>query len=596
MATYSGVIVFVRSFAYSTQIRFDPDSFFNSSLSNITGYFSDTLGINIDFTPTFNFTTGIFTGNFIPPHTGIIYFVTNTFSTTITLNYISPRSANLSRTLANCTSVFTAKFYYFSGTLTATLSNVTSSISALFLQFNVTLNLTLANFTTVFPTYFYYYTGSFSSQFINLAANIHGGSVLIGTFNPILLSCTTIITLRTPIWIYVTFTSITRPIVATNWLGKVYPTGHIVTTTANSTISIAGVLPIPIQATLDIHVWNLIPNISVFVVPAGNLSKTLTNCTTNLVLKVPIRIYVTFVSTLVSVSSTLRGWVLIFSTNTWPIKSIVLDWHLKHEMPREGVISSRLTNTALFYAKISNHGQFNRSLSDTTVAISLKTPIRIFVTMDLVVAFTKTLIRLKVAIGGDIVASTLSIIPLIRIRVLIGVAILATTADFTGIFNIKVPIAISGNFVKTLLTVQMYITGRGHYRPVFNALLASLISGFRFQISAVLLSIDIKTFNGPTWKFNYFYDANVGELYPYRSGKYWKLQIFANNGNQSVTTFKKIGLLKLTDSGELIDILDGVAASENFSASNSEYSDSDGMLWTYTLPSDTEIRAYTMEG
>ena len=63
-----------------------------------------------------------------------------------------------------------------------------------------------------------------------------------------------------------------------------------------------------------------------------------------------------------------------------------------------------------------------------------------------------------------------------------------------------------------------------------------------------------------------------------------------------MTTFKKIGLLKLTDSGELIDILDGVAASENFSASNSEYSDLDGMLWTYTLPSDTEIRAYTMEG
>ena len=152
----------------------------------------------------------------------------------------------------------------------------------------------------------------------------------------------------------------------------------------------------------------------------------------------------------------------------------------------------------------------------------------------------------------------------------------SSLSNFTGIFNMKVPIAISGNFVQTLLTVQLYITGRGHYRPVFNALLSSLISGFRFQTSAVLLAIDIKTFNGPTWKFNYFYDANVGELYPYRSGKYWKLQIFANNGNQSVTTFKKIGLLKLTDSGELIDILDGVAASENFSASNSEYSDSDG--------------------
>ena len=51
-----------------------------------------------------------------------------------------------------------------------------------------------------------------------------------------------------------------------------------------------------------------------------------------IVLKVPIRIYVTFVSTLVSISSVLRGWVLIFSTNTSPIKSIVLDWHLKHEM------------------------------------------------------------------------------------------------------------------------------------------------------------------------------------------------------------------------------------------------------------------------
>jgi len=63
-----------------------------------------------------------------------------------------------------------------------------------------------------------------------------------------------------------------------------------------------------------------------------------------------------------------------------------------------------------------------------------------------------------------------------------------------------------------------------------------------------------------------------------------------------VTTFKKIGLLKLTDSGELIDTLDGVAASENFSAPNSEYSDSDGMIWTYTFQSDTEIRAYTMEG
>ena len=96
MATYSGVIVFVRSFAYSTQIRFDPDSFFNSSLSNVTGYFSDTLGINVDFTPTFDITIGVFTGNFIPPRTGIIYFVTNTFSTTITLNYIYPRSATVS--------------------------------------------------------------------------------------------------------------------------------------------------------------------------------------------------------------------------------------------------------------------------------------------------------------------------------------------------------------------------------------------------------------------------------------------------------------------------------------------------------------------
>lgn len=131
---------------------------------------------------------------------------------------------------------------------------------------------------------------------------------------------------------------------------------------------------------------------------------------------------------------------------------------------------------------------------------------------------------------------------------------------------------------------------------MLNTTLASLICGIRLQVLNTLGTLNLTKFDGPFITINKFYNAFLGEKYPYRSGKYWRLQIFGNNGDQNATSFKQIKLFKLTQNGELVNILEGVATASNFFAANTEYTDSDGMLWNYQGTEDIEVRSYSIAG
>jgi len=598
MFTKTSNITFKTLFTFTSQINFEPDSSFNSVLQNLESGFSDTLTILITFTPTATDLDSTITANHLQPKTAIIYFATANTSSSISANHIKPKTATIAKTLSNCTSVFTAKFYWFTGSFNATLLTLTPSITARLLYYTVTLTPSLSSLTGAFVSRFYYFTGTFSSTFINTAVNIHGGSTLVATLNSTLNSIITTISLKVPIAITCTIAKTLGNVVRNVITAKVWPTGRYIKTLSNLTGIIYGTLPVVITGSWASGLNNLqgLPIFRLYVAPVGHLTRSLDVIFTTIYLKVPIHIYVNMLLFLTPVTTSIKIKVALYVYILKTFGSISLGWFGRTELPRDGLMGSILTCTGLIYAKISNHGSFTAILKSLTTTVYLKVPIRIFITWIPVLKPVVNVYYGKVAIGGHLVPITNATTSRIFVRVLIGGTIEFNSVDVTSLITIKVPLPVAFSFNKTLLPIVTHISGKGHYRPMLNTTLASLICGIRLQVLNTLGTLNLTKFDGPFITINKFYNAFLGEKYPYRSGKYWRLQIFGNNGDQNATSFKQIKLFKLTPNGELVNILEGVVTSSNFFASNAEYTDSDGMLWNYQGTEDIEIRSYSITG
>lgn len=622
MPIFSSNIRFSKSFAFTATIVFAPDSSFSIVLDPVSGYLTDTQVVFATLHLINDWPTSIFLANYIPPKTGIIYFTFSNLVTNISSFYISPRTgtlaktllnattiisahrtysylATISSTLANTTSAFPSKFFYGLATITPSLENLVGLFDAKLLFFTGPLTANLDLISTVFIGKFYYFSGTWSSTFINTASNILAGVARMVTFSPTLASINTTITLKTPIRIFVTIAIITNYVVKNVFSGVMWPTGTYASNLGTFTASIKGVLPIPISGTLSTNTMALQnpPFFQVFNVPAGNLIKTLANTTVAFSLKVPIRIYATIAQTFLNLTTLFKCRAFIGGTFTKTLLTVSLGWFLRSEFPRQGVLSTYLPIYGLIYAKTSNHGDLSKLLTNVTSAIYLKTPIRISVNFTPTFSSVTGVIRAKSTIGGVLNLNTGSVSPILRILVLIGGVITTLTVNTSSLLTIKVPIPISGILsAYTPLPITGYITGRGHYRPILNSTLSSISVSFPIRFLGVRGVLALTNFTGPTFSARPSYDGIIGELYPYRRGKFWRLLIYSNNGDASLTTFSKIGLFSPQADGTVIDVLDGISEAENFSASNAEYTQPNGMLWSYTLPTSVEIHYYTVKG
>lgn len=622
MPIFTSRIEFSKSFAFTARIIFAPDSLFSALLDSTLGYFTDTQVIFANLAFNSNVPTTTFVGNYIPPKIGIIYFSNDNLISTTTGFYITPKTGTISKILLNATTAISAnRVYSYLATLSTTLTTVASSIPVTFFygiaSFSSTLDENIAAFdakllfftgpfsnsldsiSSAITGKFYYFSGTFSSIFINTASNILAGVARMATFAPTLSDATTSVVLKTPIRIFVTIAIITNYVLRNVLTGAVWPVGSLTATLTTFTSFVNGVLPIPISGTLSTNTMALQnpPFFRVFNVPAGNLTRNLTDTIVAISGKVPIRIYVTFVPVLSTILTSFRSRVFIGGNFTKILLSVALGWFLRSEFPRQGVLSTYLPITSLIYAKTSNHGSFVTTLTNIFSTIYLKTPIRIFIDFTTTLKLATSIFRGKSTIGGVLTLNTASFSPMLRVLVVISGIITFSTIGVSFSLNLKVPIPISGVLATSLpLAFTSYITGKGHYRPILNSTLASISVSFPMRFLGVRGVLALTNFTGPIFSSRPSYDGFIGELYPYRSGKFWKLLIYSNNGDPSSTSFSKIGLFSLQADGTVIDVLDGVPEAENYSASNAEYTQPGGMFWSYALPTTTEIRYYTIKG
>ena len=593
--SFNSNISFSKVFGYSSDLAFQPSSTFATSLEDVSGYFTNTENYYLTVALVTNASTVDFSAWRWIPYPGIIYFEPVNVTALFTGTHITPRTGTLSRTLTSVTGVFTARFYYFRGTLAVTTAQSTAIITGRFALTTGTFSSTLADLTSTITIRFYYFRGTWTSSLINVGIILRGGSLINGVLSKTLTNTTTSIVLRVPIAINVTL-AVTTAYLTCSVYGRAYPTGRLTQTLTNCTVAIRGTLPIAISVTFNANTQQLFRNFVGRAWPAGNLSRTLVSCTTVITGRVPIRITVTLGLGVDIIRTNIRVRTPVAAYIAASTSSIYILWYLNFQMPRSGTLASTLAFSTIFYAKISSSGNVGVTLAPTTSNINLRTPIRIYVTMGLVTSkFSTFLIRAKCAIGGPLAITTANIRVAIYLKVPIWMILNTVMSDTHLAIAGRVPIAITATINTTLLSAKSYLTGRGHHIPTFNPTLAALISNFRIQAS-VKGVLTLTNFNGPFITVNKFFSARIGSQWPYRSGKYWKLQIFGNNGDQDNTTFEKIKLLKPQADGTLVDILDSVIQSEQFSADNAEYSSPDGMQIVYTLNEDTEIRAYEMEG
>jgi hypothetical protein len=523
----------------------------------------------------------------------------------------------LSRTFSNCTVSFTGVVpISLTGTLTRTLANIVPNLRLL--HYRATLAITsapvtstitlltpiaitgtfsgvLANCTVVISSRFAGVQGYWTSTLIKTAAIFYGGATIGVTLNGSLATLVSDLRLRTPLNITATW-STTLANLNRIFTCKVWPTGSLTKTLLNITTNIRGVLPLVITGSFFAYTYPLIPYFRLGAWPTGRFNKTLLGISSTIYGKTPIQINVSMPLVTSSIQTTLTCRCAIAGYIQKTTESVYVSWYLQHQIPRAGSLSATLRLTGLFYAKIINYGSLSATLKPFVSGIGIRVPIRIYVTFDLVTGtFAPLLIRGKAEIGGPLdTTTTLPTFSGFGVS-LIGLNLEPLLTDATFQFFIRVPIAITGFLSKTLLNLQSSIIGRGHHIPVFHPTLAPIKVNIHI-LTCMLGVLDLHTFTGPFITVNKFYSGVLGEKWPVHSGKYWKLQIFGNNGNQSITSFKKISLLSRDETGELMDVLEDVPQAENFSAVNTQYASEEGMLLTFVLSHDTEIEAYEIDG
>lgn len=609
---------------------------FTKVLGNTTGLITGLvpIAIQVTFTKTLDSTTGEFLGT---AGTSTLKSDLQDLTSNITIQVPIPIDATLDSTLADFQTAFTtwhllgvwqgqlgdsSTIFYgrvpipITGTFQQTLASTVGSFSALHyigffyrtfadvtgtatgivpIAITGTLFRILGDTTGVLQGMFAGSLGTLSATFINTAILIRGGSAVAVVFDAVLGNFTTDFRLRTPIYItgslIKTLDSLNRIIT-----GRVWPTGSLYRLLYDLTGTIYGTLPIFAHGPLFAYTYPLIPYFRVGIWPAGHFNKSLSPVVILFSLQTPIQINVPLDIVTGQVTSDLRLRTLIGGYINRTTESVYVSWYLQFTKPKEGHINAVLWVSGLFYAKTITFGSWSATLAPITTQIQIIVPIRIFVGMTLLTGpFTNVYILGKAAIGGVLSTITTGSQFLGYGRALVGLALEPILDDLTSNISIKVPLPTIGYLIQLLKVTTLRMSGYGHFSPVFRPTLAPLTGHFQAETENAL-RIDIRSFEGPTFTINKFYNANLGERWPIHSGKYWKMQIFANDGNQAVTTFHTIRLFAKTPAGELIDLLDGIPVASNFVKPNTEYSDEDGMLWEYTLPEDTEIFAYEIEG
>jgi len=526
---------------------------------------------------------------------GTLSTTTAACTTSISIRVPVPIDGTFSKTLFNTTGIFTALHY--AATWSKTLASCTLTGSGIVpLPISGTLARVLGDATLRIQTIFTGVQGTLSGTFTNAWVTIRGGITDSGTLSSSLLPLTSTIQLRTPIWEYVTL-SLNTAYVQSSITGKQWPTGSLSRTLANATVAIVATLPVPITATWFSYTGLLVPTLRIGAWPAGNLNRTLANCSTSISARTPIWIYTTLAPVSSTVLTTITGRVLIGGYLSKTLESIYISWYLNFQLPRAGSINVTLFMSGLIYAKTMNYGTFDVTLKNVSPTLAIRVPIRIYVTFNITFAtFTTVYIRGKVPMFGNLEFTWFDLQPRITGRVLIGLTLHSTLANNSSRIYIQVPVPTSISLTPTMGNVTSMIQGTGHSRLVLSKTLDATTGRFVLQSTSIGVIINLTKFDGPFISINRFYSGIMGELFPIRSGKFWKMEIFGNNGDATVTTFAKIKLLKEIENGSMVNVLEGVSAAQNFSAPNTEYSSPDGMTWEYTLPEDTEIRAYEIEG
>lgn len=346
----------------------------------------------------------------------------------------------------------------------------------------------------------------------------------------------------------------------------------------------------------------------------GVLAATFAAIRFSIYLRVPIRIYVTIDFKMVAATAVFRmktaiGGIIDIRPSDITSRMYIcclIGGDLLLNLPSEQLLTGKWTVRAGW--EESSVDTFTHTSGTSTLTHSVVITSGTKYQLDYVIT-NRTTGTLTFTIGGVTITSISSSGTQIFVTTNSNTFTVTPTTTFDGtctfslkrvqlfvLFNIKVPIAISVTFNKVLENVIPMIAGHGHHRPVFNATLGNLIPHFYLLSWALFGTMNLTNFNGPTFAVNKFYNGALGENYPYRSGKYWKLQIFDNNGDQNTTTFKKLSLFKLQDNGTFVNILENMASSKNFSRPNTDYSDPDGMSVEFELSSDTEVRYYEIEG
>lgn len=462
-----------------------------------------------------------------------------------------------------------------------------------------TWSSTLGSVTVKVQSLHIYARGTLASTLINTAIIIRGGVVIPGRVALALAPVTAQWSIRVPIRITATLALNTAWVLRHQFIGRAWPTGRFHRPLTAVAVVVRGTLPVAITGVLSTNTMALQrpPFFRVFNVPAGRVSRLLDAVSTVFRLKVPIRITAMLGWGTAPVTTTVKIRAAIYAYMAAKTETVAIGWFLKYEKPRQGVLQSTMRLTGLFYAKISTHGALQSSLSPLQSSWFIRVPIRVFITLTLVLMdVAAKVIRGKVAIGGVMDVHPRGVTGSFFIRCLIGGNIQLTPPLLTALFHIRVPIRIFGSFHPSVLSVYGYITGRGHHTPVVAGKLESIKLNFTVRVWNVLGVMNIQSINGPFVTINKFYNASLGERYPYRSGKFWRLQIYGNNGHAAVTTFQRLALFKLNPDGTFEDVLANVASAQQFSHPNTEYATPTGMRWEHELPTDTEIRYYEVDG
>jgi hypothetical protein len=551
--------------------------------------------------------------------------ISATITNTIFGNFVADHVAGSSGVLSTTTTVsalFNAR--HANGVL-----DTTTTVSAYFRTLHA--NGVLDTTTALSSNFIAFYIAGIPGNLVTTTANTTGvfsaHSTTYGTFNKILPSAITTNIVLKFIWFFTTIDiKPDHPLLAQFLLSQ-DPLISFNLTGFTTSINVIGTVPLRYFVTLFSYTYPLIvvPPITGIVYPAGNID--LKNTTVALVRifgRVPEPIAISL-NPVLSNSAFNSSGIALIGVNLIPFTNTLLTrFFIRVDLPINVTLSSIFYCSTTFYGHAQNYGSLSANLVTLSVAIQVLVPIYIQGTFTSELkSFTQNpwigLIELCGSFTSSFYDSIISLVGICQIQGTLSKPISGITVAFVLERKDNNIGTISSTVSNLTVSTSIYIQGHSLLR--FNATLPNtLIPHFSGLNTKVGVIIDIRnnsainqvSFTGPVFKCTAYIQGTIGDNYPIRKMKFWKLQIFSNCGNPAITTFNQIKLFAKKESGEIYNVFEnkdtalatssGIGAENGLDeevlwvAKNTDYQTVDGMYWQFALPEELEIISYEILG